>query len=132
MANTFFERIEHLSQSVGTGHITAGCTVDQPYAQNQHQSIWFNHPHGGRALYLGAPLMENAFKLIADIARAAINEHGSNLNTEMIEISETMARYVLENAPIETGRLKTSGSPWVTDKGLPVYTRPPISPREPD
>lgn len=132
MASTFFARIDRLSDSVGTGKITAGCLVNQPYAQNQHQSIWFEHPHGGRALYLGGPLLENALLLVGQIARGTITPFGSLITQRMIDIAEWMARAVAENAPVETGVLRTSGSPWVKDKGAVVYARPPISPREPD
>ena len=132
MADTFFRRIDHLSEAVGTGSIKAGCTVNQPYAQNQHQSLHFQHPHGGRSLYLGGPLMENAFVLLADLAREIITPTGSNIDRGMIDVAETMARYVLENAPVETGQLRTSGNPWVEDNGVRIYDRPSISPREPD
>lgn len=132
MPSTFFRRIDHLSDSVGTGSIVAGCTVNQPYAQNQHQSVHFNHPHGGRALFLSGPLMENAFTLLGDLARKIITHTGSDINQGMIDVAETMSRYVLENAPVETGVLRTSGNPWVEDKGVRIYDRPPISPRELD
>jgi hypothetical protein len=130
VASTFFARIDHLIDSVGSGKIVAGCTVNQPYAQNQHQSVWFEHPHGGRALYLSGPLMENYFRLMSELARGAITPFGSMIDRRMIDIAEWMARAVLENAPIETGQLRTSGNPWVKDKGVPIYDRPPISPRE--
>jgi hypothetical protein len=132
MASTFYSRIDRLSESVGTGSITAGCTVNQPYAQNQHQSFWFKHPRGGRALYLGGPLLENAFLLVEQISRSAVTPFGSLITQRMIDIAEWMARAVLENAPVETGLLRTSGNPWVKDKGVQTYNRPPISPREPD
>jgi hypothetical protein len=132
MPSTFYRRIDRLSDSVGSGKIVAGCTVNQPYAQNQHQSVWFRHPHGGRALYLGAPLMENAYLLVGEIARSAITPFGSLLDQRMIDAAETLSRYVLENAPVETGLLRTSGNPWVKDNNVVVYDRPPISPREAD
>lgn len=132
MPSTFFSRIDHLSDAVGTGSIVAGCTVNQPYAQNQHQSVHFNHPHGGRALFLGGPLMENAFTLLGDLARKIITPAGSDINQGMIDVAETMAGYVRVNAPVETGQLRTSDNPWVEDKGVRIYDRPPISPREPE
>lgn len=132
MASTFFERIDHLSREVGTGHITARCEVNQPYAQNQHQSVWFKHPHGGRAFYLGGPLLENAYGLLSSIARGAITPGGSLLSMRMIEVAEWMARAVLENAPVETGQLRLSGHPSVESHGSIVYDRPPVAPREAD
>lgn len=132
MADTFNRRMDSLMREVGIGHITAGCTVDQPYAQNQHQSVWFKHPHGGRAFYLGGPLLEHAFELLEELSRRVITPNGSMLRLGMIDIAETMARYVLENAPKETGELSLSGHPWVTDDGVIIYDRPPIAAREPD
>lgn len=132
MPSTFFSRIDRLQNSVGSGKLVAGCTVNQPYAQNQHQSVWFKHPQGGRALYLGGPLMENAFQLLEEIARGAITPFGSTLDQRMIDVAEKMSDYVFENAPLETGVLATSGNPWVSDKGVRIYERPPISPREVD
>src|SRR3954465_3778594 len=109
----FAERIDSLIESVGVGNITAGCEVNQPYAQNQHQSDRFRHPHGGRSHYLGGPLMENAFSLVEELARGAITPLGSMIDQRMIDIAEKMASYVLVNAPKETGQLSLSGHPWV-------------------
>lgn len=132
MADTFNRKIDGLIRDVGVGTITARCEVDQPYAQNQHQSVWFKHPHGGRSLYLGGPLLENALVLVESISRSVLEPGGSLLRMRMIEIAETLARYVLENAPKETGQLSLSGHPSVTDDGVIIYDRPPIAPREPD
>lgn len=132
MADTFNRRINELMADVGEGRIVAGCTVDQPYAQNQHQSVWFKHPHGGRALYLGGPLMEHAFELVEGVARGAITDEGSAIDRKMIEVAEWMARAVLENAPKETGQLSQSGHPRVESNGVLIYDRPPIAPRELD
>jgi hypothetical protein len=132
MADTFNRKIDELIREVGTGRITARCEVNQPYAQNQHQSVWFNHPHGGRSMYLGGPLLENALDLVASIARSVLTPSGPMIRLRMIEIAETLARYVLENAPKETGQLSLSGHPSVTDNGVVIYDRPSIAPREPD
>lgn len=128
----FEQRIDELMRSVGTGSIVAGCKVNQPYAQNQHQTDSFRHPHGGRSHYLGGPLLENAFALVEQIARSSITPFGSLINRRMIDIAEWMAQAVLENAPKETGRLSLSGNPWVKDNGVLIYERPPLAPREPD
>jgi hypothetical protein len=73
----FDERIDSLMRSVGTGHIVAGCTVNQPYAQNQHQTDHFRHTNG-RSHYLGGPLFEHAFELVESVARGVITPFGSN------------------------------------------------------
>jgi hypothetical protein len=127
----FSERIDSLLREIRPGKIVAGCKVNQPYAQNQHQTDHFRHENG-RSHYLGGPLMEHAFELLEGLARDILTPHGSNIDRGMIEIAEEMDRYVLENAPKETGQLSLSGNPWVEDNGLRIYDRPPIAPREAD
>lgn len=130
-AEEFERRTKQLSDEVGTGRITAGCTVDQPYAQNQHQNMEFRH-EVGRAHYLGGPLMENAFNLLDGIARAVVTPEGSRLVDEMRDISEDLADYVRINAPKDPDIgdvLANSGSPFVIDGGIEIYRRPPIAPR---
>lgn len=127
----FGERIDSLIRSVGVGKITAKCEVNQPYAQNQHQNLSFHH-NDGRSHYLGGPLLENAYDLFAEIARGVITPFGSTLDQRMVNVAEQMARFVLENAPKDTGQLSLSGHPSVIDNGMVIYDRPPIAPREAD
>lgn len=132
--NDFQRLISYLSEQVGTGSITAGCTVNQAYAQNQHQNLSFRHTVG-RAQYLGAPLMENAITLLEGIARSVITKDGSDLEGEMRDVSEKMAGYVLKNAPRDPDIgdvLANSGSPWVKSHGIETYRRPPVAPRRRD
>lgn len=128
---TFVERIEDLKHQMGRGHISAHCVVDQAYAQNQHQTVTFVHHHGGRAFYLGAPLMENWMVLFARIAEKCITVTGTDVESAMIETAEWMAQAVFENAPRKISELATSGHPFVLRDGAIVYDRPPISPRRP-
>lgn len=131
---TFDERMGHLMDEVGMGYLRAKCEVNQPYAQNQHESRWFKH-NDGRAGYLGDPLMENASRLVEGLARDAISPTGSGLKSGMVDVAEEMARFVFENAPFDeadpsTFHLKLSPHPTVTDNGMVIYDRPPIAPRE--
>lgn len=128
-SSEFDRRTNRLEREVGWGKIKASCLVNQPYAQNQHQTDHFKHPHGGRSHYLGGPLLEHSFELLEGLARSVIRPHGTDLHGEMVDIAETMSRYVFENAPRETGRLAMSGHPKVTDNGRVLYDRPPLSPR---
>lgn len=133
-ADEFNRRMAYLEEQVGHGRITAGCTVDQIYAQNQHENMTFHHTVG-RSHYLGAPLMENAQKLLLQIARSVITQEGSRLPAEMRDTAETMAQYVLKNAPRDPDVgdvLANSGSPWVAEGGFETWRRPPIKPREPE
>lgn len=131
-ADEFIRRIDELERQVGTGDITAGCTVDQIYAQNQHQNMSFRHTVG-RSHYLGGPLMENSARLTERIARSILDKEGSHLTRAMIQTAEDMAGYVLKNAPRDPDVgdvLANSGSPWVKDNGREVYRRPSVKSRE--
>lgn len=131
-SHEFNVRTQYLESQVGSGRITAGVTVNQPYAQNQHENLEFDHVVG-RAHYLGAPFMENAFNFVDGMARAVITETGSRISEEMRDIAEDMADLVLKNAPRDPDIgdvLANSGSPWVKDGGVEVYKRPPVAPRK--
>lgn len=125
---SFDERTDYLLEAVGEGYLTAKCTVDQPYAQDQHENLKYVHPNG-QAKFLEEPLMKNAFELVAGVARAAITPDGSNLVDEMEEVAEKMAGYVLRYAPKDTLMLAESGHPTVEDNGTHVYNRFPGEPR---
>jgi hypothetical protein len=127
----FSERIEQLRLQLGRGHITAHCVVDQAYAQNQHQTASFRHPKGGKAFYLSEPIADSYLIWMEKIASACITPDGSDVESAMIEVAEAMSQAVFDNAPKETGELDTSGHPFVERDGVPVYDRPPVSPRRP-
>ena len=131
-SSEFNMRTQYLETQVGKGRIKAGVIVDQPYAQNQHENLEFNHTVG-RAHYLGGPLMENTFNFVDGMARAVITETGSRIKDEMQDIAEDLARAVLTNAPRDPDigdNLANSGSPWVVDDGIETYSRPAIAPRQ--
>lgn len=125
-------RTRYLENQVGHGRITAGCSVDQPYAQNQHENLSFDHTIG-RARYLGDPLMENTFNVVDGVARAVITPEGSDIKDEMQGIADDMSHWVEVNAPRDPDIgdvLAMSGSPFVVDEGIETYRRPPIAPRQ--
>lgn len=131
-ADEFIKRTQFLEVEVGSGTITAGCIVDQIYAQNQHENTSFHHDDG-RSHYLGGPLMENAFNLVDGMARAVIIPEGSRIREEMKDIAEDLADYVFHNAPRDPDIgdvLANSGSPYVVENEiLRTYHRPPVAPR---
>lgn len=130
-SSDFDRRTRYLSDRVGQGSITAGCTVDQAYAQNQHQNMEFEHAVG-RAHYLGAPLTENLFNFMDGMARAVITPEGSRIFDEMRDIAEDLAHFVFTNAPRDPDIgdvLANSGSPFVLEQGIEVWRRPPVAPR---
>ena len=126
------EGLEHLIQAIGDGDIVAQLDVDQPYAQNQHQTDGFQHPHGGRAHYLGGPLKDQSSELVRIMADSLITKTGSNIIEGMIRVSEKMNGMVEDNAPILDHILRYSGHPSVIDNDKVIYDRPPKEARRTD
>lgn len=119
---TFSERTLQLEAEVGYGDLAGRVVVDQPYAQDQHETLIYNHPAGGKARYLGDPLFEHAPRYMQ---RLADNVLDGDLTRAMIQNVEDLSAEVFQNAPFEFGDLKGSGHPIVHDNGAPVYDRPP-------
>lgn len=131
-AEEFVHRTNYLEERVGHGDIVAGCYVNQPYAQDQHENLSLFHDDG-QARFLGGPLIEDAFSNMQDIARSVITPEGSDLQDAMVDMAEKMANdYVGKRAPLLTGRLRNSGEPYVTDDGIEIYRRPAVAPRDED
>jgi hypothetical protein len=119
---TFRERTQQLEAQVGYGEIKGRVVVDQVYAQDQHESVWYKHPTGGNAKYLSSPLFGNHDLYYARLARNVL--HGS-LVKGMIENMEDLSNEVHSEAPWEFSDLRASGHPIVFDRDVVVYDRPP-------
>lgn len=124
MASTFGERINELKERVGHGDLTGSVVVDQRYAAIQHNSLDFNHPRGGQALYLQQPLMEHHESYLHKIADGILNDGGKRA---LIDAMEDLAGEggVAHYAPVEWHDLRDSGHPSVTEDGRTVYDRQP-------
>jgi hypothetical protein len=127
---SFDDGIDFLIDEVGEGDIVAGVLVDQPYAQDQHETPYRHR--AGQMKYLGEPLMEDAINHVQMIAEQVITRTGSDLGEAMRDVADDMAGYVETRAPLDTGRLRESASPYVRDGGRETYRRPAIAPREAD
>lgn len=123
MASTFGDRIDELKAMVGTGDLTGTCVVDQLYAQVQHEELTFNHPRGGQALYLQAPLMENYGKYLQSYADRLLEDGGEQA---IVDAMEDLAEDggVATRAPVLYANLRASGHPMVDSDGVTVYDRP--------
>jgi hypothetical protein len=129
MSSVSFEsRIAELSAMVGNGILRGTVTVDQVYAQNQHESLDFRHPHGGQAKYLEEPLFRNMDGYLRKIADGILDDGGRDA---MIRAMDDLAGSggVATHAPIEHGYLRGSGHPSVTSEDAEIYDRPPLVPR---
>ena len=126
----FSERMDQLIEQVGFGTDLEGVLeVDQIYAHNQHETLWYRHPRGGQARYLSEPLIAQADHYMEELARAAVTAEGSDTRGAMESIVEDMSDQVGTHAPILHGYLRESGHPTVLEGGQVVYDRAPVEPR---
>lgn len=119
----FGARVDELIKQVGTGNLEGKVTVDQVYAQYQHEDLSLRHPGGGQAKYLEKPLMQDHPKYLQRIASEVLDR---GPEPAMERAMEDLSQSVYDLAPIEFGDLKASGHPTVDDDGRTVYDRPPM------
>lgn len=115
MATKFDERIAQLSEEVGKGLLVGRVTCNQVYAKYQHERLDLKHPHGGRAHYLGGPLMDHAQSFMKELAKGAIVSQGSALEEAMEGNVEDLAKMAMSAAPKEFGDLAMSMHPQVVE-----------------
>jgi hypothetical protein len=116
----FAQGIAELRELVGSGTISMQATVDQIYAQNQHESVWFRHPHGGQAKYLSTPLMEGCRRWLERVARDLLD---IGPQEAMIAAANDLVAGVERYAPVDLNNLRRSGAARVTDDGRTIYDR---------
>jgi hypothetical protein len=117
----FAEGVAELKALVGVGLLIGSVAVDQVYAQNQHESVWFRHPHGGKAMFLHDPLMEGYNEWLQWIAEDLLEVGPVDA---MREAMDELVQGVYDQAPVEFDNLRRSGAAKVTDDGSTVYNRP--------
>lgn len=126
MKTTAIERLEELRDRTGCreGVLHGEVEVSQIYAHYQHEHLEFRHPRGGRAMFLGAPLLENHWQYLADIAATFLEDGGQEaMKRSMEDLAEGGG--VDGNAPVELGDLRASGHPKVALGHRTIYDRPP-------
>jgi hypothetical protein len=68
--------MQELSDKVGHGFLVGKVTVDQVYAQYQHERMDLRHPRGGQAKYLTDPLYQNRNAYLIQVAKTALEDGG--------------------------------------------------------
>lgn len=123
MAGNFSERMDELIAQTPE-HVTGTVVVDQVYAQYQHEGMDLKHPRGGRAKYLGGPLIENYVSYYQRLADALLD--GDTTKAMIHNMEDLSTEGVYKNAPWEFADLKASGHPIVEENGATVYDRAPM------
>lgn len=129
---SFFAGVEALKEDVGDGTLGGKVVVDQHYALEQHENMQYTHPRGGGPKYLSGPLQASAAGYLENLGDAVL---GGNLVLAMAENMEDLSFQLDPEAPIDEDpnyfRLRLSGNPIVTDEGVEVYNRAPITGPQP-
>jgi hypothetical protein len=121
------EGVDRVREQVGQGVLRGRLVVDQPYAQTQHESVWFKHPRSGQAKFLEVPVFAEATRYCQHLADHVL---AGDLIGAMRDNVEDLSSQVQRFAPVDSGALRESGHPIVEDNGRVVYDRPPVQPRE--
>lgn len=129
MPKRALEGIQQLINRTTGPTVKATVTVDQPYAQNQHETLWFKHPRGGRAKYLEGPLFENHRQWIQGFADRLLRARLDATRLWGDECGVPLKNAVAKNAPVEFGDLKRSAGLVVREGSSVVRDEPPSQTR---
>lgn len=116
--------IKLLRQRTGGARVKAKVTVDQIYAKYQHESLDLEHPRGGRAKYLEAPLFEGYNQSIEEFALGLLRVEEETAGRRWAGTGRDLVRAVGTEAPIEFGELRRSASLVVTEGRKVVIDEP--------
>lgn len=119
---------ELIQRTGGSNRITAKVVVDQPYAQDQHETMFYKHPRGGKAKYLETPLFAGYPEWLQKFANGLLKSKES-LPKDWAEVGRSLKREVPRNAPVEFGDLRQSAGLVVTEGSSTVVDEPPAQGR---
>lgn len=127
MARRAVDGIQRLIEQTAGPKVTATCTVDQVYAEYQHEAFEFRHPRGGRAKYLEAPLYEEHGGWMEQVAIGLLTtfEEKSTAHLWGDVMGDGMRDAVKHNAPDEFGDLRKSAAIKVKEGSKIIIDRPP-------
>lgn len=128
MTRRAVDGIRDLIDRTGGAKVEATVTVNQPYAQDQHETLYYKHPRGGRAKYLESPLYESHRDWIQSFANRLLGRN-RNAAQEWGGVGRDLKNTVPKNAPVEFGDLRQSAALVVKEGAQVVIDEPPIQPR---
>lgn len=120
--------IQDLIDRTGGPRILAKVKVNQPYAQDQHETMFYRHPRGGKAKYLESPLMSDNPKWIQRFANGLLRT-GADAADGWAKVGRGLKDAVPKNAPLEFGDLRRSAGLTVREGARLVVDEPPAQPR---
>lgn len=120
--------LQDLIDRTGGPKLKATVTVNQPYAQDQHETLYYRHPRGGRAKFLESPLFENIEDWLGKFSQRVL-VRGIQMPNEWGKVARNLKNAVPKNAPFEFGDLRKSASLEVKEGASVVISEPAEQPR---
>lgn len=127
MPRRAFDGIGDLIDRTGGPKVKATVTVNQIYAQNQHETLWFKHPRGGQAKYLETPLFAKHQNWIQSFANKLLRTRDAA--REWGGVGRALKNEVPRTAPVEFGDLRRSAALTVREGGSVIIHEPPLQGR---
>lgn len=124
MAKKASAGLQDLIDRTGGPKLKATVTVNQPYAQDQHETLYYKHPRGGRAKYLEAPMFEEHGSWLEGFAKRLL-VRGIEAPNEWAKVGRKLKGVVPKNAPVEFNDLRMSAGLEVKEGAQTVITEPP-------
>ena len=118
------EGLQNLIDATGGPKVKGTVVVDQVYAQNQHETLYFKHPRGGMAKFLEKPLYAGIAYRMQDLAGDLLDTSRETWHWFHEDLVKPLIGDVRENAPLEFGDLKQSASA-TTKEGATVRAHEP-------
>jgi hypothetical protein len=128
MAKKALDGIQDLIDRTGGSKVKATVTVDQPYAQDQHETLYYKHPRGGQAKYLETPLFSDHPKWLQKFANRLLM-NGTDAADEWADVGRSLKNEVPKTAPVEFGDLRQSAALQVKEGGSIIVNEPAAQPR---
>jgi hypothetical protein len=128
MARRAVDGIQELIERTGGPKIVATVTVDQPYAQDQHETLFYRHPRGGKAKFLEEPLYQNHREWIQRFADRLL-DRDTTAEREWAQVGRELKHEVPQHAPVEFGDLRQSAGLKVTAGSKTVADEPALQSR---
>lgn len=122
MASTCSARLRELAEHIGDGELTASVVVDQAYAQDQHETMHYRHPHGGGPKYLERALFDGHRGYYSDLADV-IHDEAHPLVDAMRSVGRDLVFDSAAITPVGPNGpfLARSHALTITDQGAEVY-----------